>query len=255
MGFLHQGHQTLIRTAKKENDVVVVTMFVNPTQFAPDEDFTRYPRDRQRDIERAEESGADIFFSPTVQEMYPDGFSSYVVVEELSSVLEGKFRPTHFKGVTTIVAKLFNIAQPDTAYFGQKDAQQAAVIKKMAGDLNFSCRIIVVPTVRESDGLAMSSRNVYLTADERKNAPVIFAALKNAEQQIAKGERNSASIISAIAEMIQAKNPSAIDYIEIVDAVTLRPKPALTVGDEVLIPVAVRFGATRLIDNITIRVQ
>lgn len=250
MGYLHEGHLSLIRKAKSECDIVVVSIFVNPTQFAPNEDYARYPRDIERDSALAAAAGCDTLFVPTEEEMYPNGFSSYVAVEQLSSVLEGKFRPTHFKGVTTVVAKLFNIVQPNIAYFGQKDAQQSIIIKKMVNDLNMPIHIEIVPTMREADGLAMSSRNVYLNPDERKNAAVLFQSLKHAESMIKSGERNVSTIVSDMRALIQSKNPAQIDYIEIVDAATLQSKSTLSIGEEVLIPLAVRFGSTRLIDNV-----
>ncbi len=255
MGYLHEGHLALIKKAKSENDIIVVSIFVNPTQFAPHEDFARYPRDIQRDTELAQQAGCDLLFTPTVEEMYPQRFSSYVTVENLSSVLEGKFRPTHFKGVTTVVLKLFNIVQPRVAYFGQKDAQQSVVIKKMVKDLNVPIRIDIVATMREADGLAMSSRNVYLNPQERKNAVVLNQSLKFAQAKISRGERNSQTIIEKMKTMIQSKNPTQIDYIEIVDAENLEPKTNLNTGDTILIPLAVRFGSTRLIDNIIIEVK
>ncbi len=254
MGFLHEGHLSLIRKAKSECDIVVVSVFVNPTQFAPSEDYSRYPRDIERDAALASESGCDILFVPTAEEMYPSEFASYVAVEQLSAVLEGKFRPTHFKGVTTVVAKLFNIVQPRIAYFGQKDAQQFIIIKKMVSDLNIPIHIEIIPTVREADGLAMSSRNVYLSHDERKNAVVLNQSLKHAETVIRSGERDSSVIIASMRDLIQSKNPAQIDYIEIVDTTTLQSKRMLSGGDEILIPLAVRFGSTRLIDNILLTV-
>ncbi len=254
MGFLHEGHLSLIRKAKSECDIVVVSVFVNPTQFAPSEDYSRYPRDIERDAALASESGCDILFVPTAEEMYPSEFASYVAVEQLSAVLEGKFRPTHFKGVTTVVAKLFNIVQPRIAYFGQKDAQQFIIIKKMVSDLNIPIHIEIIPTVREADGLAMSSRNVYLSHDERKNAVVLNQSLKHAETVIRSGERDSSVIIASMRDLIQSKNPAQIDYIEIVDTTTLQSKRVLSAGDEILIPLAVRFGSTRLIDNILLTV-
>jgi pantoate--beta-alanine ligase len=254
MGFLHEGHLSLIRKAKSDCDIVVVSIFVNPTQFGPHEDFNRYPRDIEHDAALAAEAGCDILFIPSAEELYPARFSSYVIVENLSSVLEGKFRPTHFKGVTTIVLKLFNIIQPDVAYFGQKDAQQSIIIKRMVADFNLPLHIEVVPTVREADGLAMSSRNVYLSAEERKNAVVLFQALELARKKITSGERTCSDILSSMGTLIQSKNPTAIDYVAIVDAQTLEPKLQLQENDTVLIPLAVRFGTTRLIDNIIVTV-
>lgn len=255
MGFFHEGHLALIKKAKSENDLVVVSIFVNPTQFGPNEDFSRYPRNIQRDTEFAQTSGCDILFVPSVEEMYPDGFSSYVTVEGLSTVLEGKFRPAHFKGVTTVVLKLFNIVQPDIAYFGQKDAQQSVVIRKMVKDLNIPIAIDIVPTMREHDGLAMSSRNVYLNPDERKNAAVLNQSLKVAAEMISKGEKSTQRIITEVSTMVNSMNPTQIDYIEIVDAENLETKTTLKRGDTVLIPLAVRFGSTRLIDNIILTIR
>lgn len=254
MGFLHDGHLSLIREAKSKCDAVVVSIFVNPTQFAPNEDFSRYPRDFERDSALASEAGCDILFVPSAEEIYPKGFSTYVTVEQLSSVLEGKFRPVHFKGVTTVVAKLFNIVRPHSAYFGQKDAQQFILIKKMVNELNMPVHIEIVPTKREPDGLAMSSRNVYLNSVERKNAAVLYQSLTLAESMIASGERNVSAIVSAMRELIQSGNPTQIDYIDIVGADELDAKTVLAKDQRVLIPVAVRFGSTRLIDNIMLTV-
>jgi pantoate--beta-alanine ligase len=254
MGALHDGHLSLIRKAKQENDVVVLSIFVNPTQFAPSEDLDRYPRNVERDAELAEQAGCDIIFVPSVSEMYPEGFSTYVQVEGLSSVLEGAFRPTHFKGVTTVVLKLLNIVQPGTVYFGQKDVQQSIVIRTMVRDLDVPVRIDVVPTMREPDGLAMSSRNVYLDPVRRKNAPVLYAALQHASAMISAGERDPRAVIGAMERMITEKEPTQVDYITIVDAGTLAEKHTLSAGETVVIPLAVRFGTTRLIDNIVISI-
>lgn len=254
MGFLHEGHLSLIRKAKSENDIVVVSIFVNPTQFAPHEDLEKYPRDIAGDSERAAGAGCDILFIPSADEIYPAGFSTYVSVDGLSSMLEGEFRPTHFKGVTTVVLKLFNIVRADKAYFGQKDAQQSIVIKKMVNDLNVPVQITIVPTTRESDGLAMSSRNVYLDPEQRKNAVVLSKSLALASEMIAGGERDPQRIIEAMSVSIAAGNPTSVDYISIVDAKNLSPKGTLVDGESILIPLAVRFGATRLIDNIIITV-
>jgi pantoate--beta-alanine ligase len=255
MGFLHEGHLSLIRKAKSENDIVVVSIFVNPTQFAPHEDLEKYPRDPAGDAEKAASAGCDILFVPSATEIYPDGFSTFVSVEGLSSVLEGEFRPTHFKGVTTVVLKLFNIVRADKAYFGQKDAQQSIVIKKMVNDLNVPVQITIVPTTREQDGLAMSSRNVYLDAVQRKNAVVLSKSLALASEMIAGGEREPQRIIEAMSVSIAAGNPTSVDYIAVVDAKrSLPPKELLVDGETVLIPLAVRFGATRLIDNTLITI-
>ncbi len=255
MGFLHDGHLSLIRKAKSENDVVVVSIYVNPTQFAPHEDLEKYPRDLSGDSERASAAGCDLLFTPSTQEMYPDGYSTYVTVEGLSSVLEGEFRPTHFKGVTTVVMKLFNIVMPDKAYFGQKDAQQCVMVKKMVKDLDHPVTISVVPTMREADGLAMSSRNVYLNAEQRKNAVVLSRALHLAQTRIEEGNRDPQRIIAEMKELILTGFPTAIDYVEIVDAELLTKKSELHPGETVLIPMAVRFGSTRLIDNIIVTVS
>ncbi len=254
MGYLHDGHLSLIKKAKSENDVVVVSIFVNPAQFGPNEDFARYPRDIERDTELAKLAGCNILFIPSAEEMYPAGFSSSAIVENISTVLEGKYRPTHFKGVTTVVLKLLNIVQPRIAYFGQKDAQQCIVIKKMVYDFNIPTEISIVPTLRESDGLAMSSRNVYLNSEERKNAVVLNQSLRLAENLVRNGERNSETIITQMMKLIQSKGPTSIDYIEIVGSEDLKIKDTIRSGETILIPLAVRFGTTRLIDNIIIDV-
>ncbi len=254
MGYLHDGHCALLRKAKQEHGFVVLSIFVNPTQFAPTEDLDRYPRDLERDSRNAEAAGCDLIFVPSVAEMYPQGYSSYVTVEGLSSVLEGEFRPEHFRGVTTVVMKLMNIVQADTTYFGQKDAQQSIIIKKMAADLNQPGRIDIVPTVREADGLAMSSRNVYLTPEQRSNAPVLHRSLQLAQQLTRSGERDPQVIIEAMRSLIQQHAPTQIDYIRIVGASDLQERTVLVTGETVLIPLAVRFGTTRLIDNIVITI-
>lgn len=254
MGFLHDGHCSLLRKAKAENDFVVLSIFVNPTQFAPTEDLDRYPRDLEADSRNAEASGCDLIFVPSVDEMYPNGFASYVTVEGLSSVLEGEFRPTHFRGVTTVVMKLMNIVQADAVYFGQKDAQQSIIIKKMAADLNVPGRIDIVPTMREADGLAMSSRNVYLTAEQRMNASVLFRSLQLAERMAASGERDTKTIAEAMRALILQHAPTQIDYIRFVGTSDLKDRATLVPGESVLVPLAVRFGYTRLIDNIVITI-
>jgi pantoate--beta-alanine ligase len=254
MGYLHEGHAALIRRARKECDTVVVSIYVNPTQFSPTEDFSKYPRSLEQDIRVAEEAGCDYLFTPESAEIYPDNFSTYVQVDDFSSVLEGAFRPTHFKGVTTIVAMLFLIVHPHKAYFGQKDAQQCVVIKQMTRDLHFDIDVVVVPTVREADGLAKSSRNVYLSERERTDAVVLSQSLKKAEDLIAGGERSAQKIVSAMTHMITAKPNVSIDYISIVDARTLELMETLKPGMQVLVPLAVRFGSTRLIDNTIVTV-
>jgi len=254
MGYLHEGHLSLIRIAKEKSDVVITTIFVNPLQFAPNEDYDKYPRDLERDVKLAQSAGCDIIFHPSVEEMYPENFLTYVEVEKLTKVLEGEFRPTHFRGVTTVVAKLFNITKPHIAVFGQKDAQQALIIKQMVRDLNFDIEIIVAPIVRESDGLAMSSRNVYLSESERKDATVLYQSLKLAEKLIEESERNSGVIISKMEELIKSKPTAKIDYIAIVDPNTLEKVENLSEGKEYLIALAVRIGSTRLIDNTLVKI-
>lgn len=254
MGYLHEGHLSLIRIARSKADVVITTIFVNPTQFAPHEDFSAYPRDLERDTRLAERAGTDYLFAPDTHEMYPEGYQTYVSVEDLTQVLEGKSRPTHFRGVTTVVTKLFHITKPHIAVFGQKDAQQAAVIKQMIKDLNFDIDIVVGPIVRETDGLAMSSRNVYLTRSERSDATVLYESLLLAESLIKHGERHSARIVEKMKNLIASKYTSRIDYISIADSQTLQELPRLHSGQNVLISLAVRFGTTRLIDNIQLTI-
>ncbi len=254
MGYLHEGHLSLIRLAKEKSDVVITTIFVNPLQFAPNEDYDRYPRDLERDVKLAQSAGCDIIFHPSVEEMYPQNFLTYVEVDKLTKVLEGEFRPTHFRGVTTVVAKLFNITKPHIAIFGQKDAQQALIIKQMVRDLNFDIEIIVAPIVREPDGLAMSSRNVYLSDSERKDATVLYESLKLAEKLIENGERNPKNIILKMEELIKSKPTAKIDYIAIVEPETLEKVEILNEGKEYLIALAVRIGSTRLIDNTIVKI-
>jgi len=251
MGYLHEGHLSLMKCARKENDVVVISIFVNPTQFVPGEDYERYPRDEEGDIKKAKEVGVDIVFIPDVKDMYPDGYSTYVEEKVLSAGLCGARRPGHFKGVTTIVAKLFNIVKPHRAYFGKKDYQQLRVIERMARDLNFDIEIIGCPIVREPDGLAMSSRNVYLSQEERKSALCLYKSLLLAQNMIKKGGKKPAIIKKAMEEFI-LKHPHVkkIDYIEIVDRYTLQPVDKLT-GNE-LIALAVFVGPARLIDNMEV---
>jgi pantoate--beta-alanine ligase len=254
MGYLHEGHLSLVKIAKQHSDVVIMTLFVNPTQFAPNEDFNKYPRDFERDKKLAEGAGVDILFSPLQEQVYPANYLTYVETEKMTKVLEGKFRPTHFRGVTTIVAKLFNLTKPHIAVFGQKDAQQVAVIKQMVKDLNFDIEIIAVPIVREPDGLAMSSRNVYLSAEERKQALALSQSLKLAKDEIAKGERQSSRISEAMAKLITAQPFATIEYISIAHPERLEERETLTDGETVLISLAVRIGKTRLIDNVVVKV-
>jgi pantoate--beta-alanine ligase len=251
MGYLHQGHLSLIRRARQSSDIVVISIFVNPTQFGPQEDLARYPRDIKRDEELAEQGGVDYIFYPDVSEMYPEGYKTYVLVEELSKKMCGASRPGHFRGVTTIVLKLFNIIQPHCAYFGQKDAQQAIIIRRMVEDLNLDVKIEVEPIVREADGLAMSSRNSYLKAKERKAALVLYHALTLAQKLIKQGERNSSVIISQMEKFIRQEPLARIDYISIVDNRNLQE--LALINKEALIALAVYIGKTRLIDNITIQ--
>src|SRR4030066_2114060 len=251
MGYLHEGHLSLIRLAKKKSDIVVVSIFVNPMQFGPKEDFKRYPRDLKRDTKLARKAGCDVLFIPSQKQIYPDRFSAHVNVEKLSDTLEGKFRSGHFKGVTTVVAKLFSIVQPDLAFFGQKDAQQVVVIQKMVEDLNFNLKIIVGPTVREASGLALSSRNSYLSEDEKKQATVLFESLNKAKQLIDKGERVVSKIIHEMEKLILSRPKTIIDYIAITDSQTLEPLEKLS--GEVLISMAVFVGSTRLMDNLKLK--
>jgi pantoate--beta-alanine ligase len=254
MGFLHDGHASLLRAARAECDVVVMSLFVNPTQFGPNEDLDRYPRDEGRDLRVAAEAGVDIVFAPTVEEMYPDGAATTVGVSgNLTSVLDGdpaRRGAAHFRGVTTIVAKLFNIVGPDVALFGQKDAQQAAVIKRMARDLSFPLRVEVMPTVREEDGLAMSSRNVYLEPADRLRAVAISRALAAAEQQALALDSLEAGLAAARIELAAAAIEP--EYLEARDAETLEPAEQLRAGRPVLIAVAAQVGGARLIDNVLV---
>lgn len=251
MGFLHEGHLTLVKRAKAENFIVVVSIYVNPAQFGAREDFGAYPRDLDRDLELLRKEGVDIVFVPSDEEMYPPGFSSWVDVEKVTERLEGASRPGHFRGVATVVAKLFNVVQPARAYFGQKDAQQVVVIKKMVADLNMNLEVVVVPTVRENDGLAMSSRNVYLDPKERQAAIVLFKALTLARQLSDGGEKDAEKIRRQMTVVIKREPLAQIDYASIADAQTLDEldlldRPAVAV-------LAVRIGKTRLIDNVPLQ--
>jgi pantoate--beta-alanine ligase len=252
MGFLHEGHFSLMRTAKTENDFMVISIFVNPLQFGDGEDYEEYPRNLERDEKLAREAGCDLIFSPSVKEMYPAGYGTVVQVKRLTEGLCGASRPGHFLGVTTVVAKLFNLVCPDRAYFGQKDAQQYFVLKKMVEDLNMDLQMVILPTIREPDGLAMSSRNKYLTDEQRKDSPVIYKSLKEAEALISKGEKNVKKVKEAIRRIILKARDAQVDYIEIVD--TRELKPVSTVNGECLIALAVKFGQTRLIDNLILEV-
>ena len=250
MGYLHQGHLALVKQARAENSIVVASIFVNPTQFGPTEDFKSYPRDTERDLAMLEKEKTDIVFMPSAEEMYPEGFNSWVDVEKVTDRLEGSYRPGHFKGVATVVAKLFNIVEPARAYFGQKDAQQALVIKKMVADLNMNLEVIVAPTVRESDGLAMSSRNVYLNPQERQASIVLFKALTLARNRREKGERNAETLRQEMTSLISQEPLAKIEYVSIADAQTL--EELSKIDRPALVSLAIRIGKTRLIDNILI---
>lgn len=250
MGYLHEGHLSLVRAARRENTHAVVSIFVNPTQFAPNEDLARYPRDEARDLALLEREGVDGVFAPRVGEMYAQGFSTYVTVEGLTGRLEGASRPTHFRGVTTVVLKLFNIIQPDRAYFGQKDAQQLAVIRRMTRDLDLPVRIVGMPIVREPDGLAMSSRNAYLTPEQRTAATVLRRALAAAEGAFADGVRDGAQIRRRVEGVIAEEPLAEVDYVSVADAETLEELQAFDAP--ALVSLAARFGQTRLIDNVVL---
>lgn len=253
MGYLHAGHISLVTMARALNDIAVVSIFVNPTQFGPNEDFSRYPRDTERDLLMLRESGVDWVFTPSVEEMYPKGYSSFVEVRGVTERLEGEIRPGHFRGVTTIVAKLFNIVQPTSVYFGQKDAQQVAAIRKMVTDLNFPVQIAVGETVREEDGLAMSSRNVYLSAEERRAALVLYRALTAVQQLWDNGERRGRALRGALSRVLVEEPLAQPDYVSVADAITLKELEDGESADEVLASLAVQIGKTRLIDNVILR--
>lgn len=249
MGYLHPGHISLIERARKENDMVVVSIFVNPIQFGPNEDLDKYPRDMAHDREVCEKAGAELIFAPQPSEMYPCENLAFVDIKGLGDGLCGAKRPGHFRGVCTVVSKLFNIVLPDRAYFGEKDAQQLAIIRRMVNDLNFGTMIVSCPIVRESDGLAMSSRNLYLSPEERKAALSISRSLSAAKELMRKGEKNAVKIREMIVAGISAEPLARIDYAEIVDSADLRPVEKI--DKPVLAAVAVYFGKTRLIDNFT----
>jgi len=248
MGFLHEGHLSLIREAGRRTDRIVVSIFVNPTQFGPKEDFAAYPRDFERDRKLAEAEGTDIIFNPPDTEMYPSGHCTHVDVDGLTETLCGASRPGHFRGVTTVVAKLFTAVKPHVAVFGQKDAQQAAVIRRMTADLNLDVEIVVAAIVRETDGLAMSSRNVYLSPSERADATVLRKSLLAAEELFRKGERDASTLVRSVKSMIESKPSARVDYVELSDPDTLQPMDKARSGG--LLAVAVFIGKTRLIDNL-----
>jgi pantoate--beta-alanine ligase len=254
MGYLHAGHVALIERAAADNDVVVTSIFVNPLQFAPDEDLAAYPRDPDGDAARAGAAGSGLLFTPSVEEMYPDGRDAVltsVTVDALTGVMEGASRPTHFAGVCTVVAKLFNVVGPCAAYFGEKDYQQLAIVRRMAADLSFPVDVVGCPTRREADGLALSSRNVYLTDDERAVAPVLHRALSAGADAVAAGERDGAAVRGLMASIVAAAPLGELDYVEVADPVMLRPVDRIT--SDVRLFGAVRFGRARLIDNVAAR--
>ena len=253
MGYLHPGHLSLIELARRESDVVVTTLFVNPTQFGEGEDFERYPRDLDRDKVLARGAGTDILFVPDANEMYPEGYGTFVNVEGVTGILEGAFRPGHFRGVATIVLKLFNITKPHVAVFGQKDAQQLFVIQKLVGDLNLDVQIRVAPILRDVDGLALSSRNVYLKSDERLRATALSRSLNHAEALVRAGERSVVRVKGEMQEILRQADPMKIDYLAFVDPSSFREVTTIE-PPSLLIALAVRLGATRLIDNILIPV-
>lgn len=252
MGFLHEGHMSLMQQARMENDKVVASIFVNPMQFGPTEDLEAYPRDLERDAAMCEEVGVDLIFHPEPSEMYKDGFCSFVDMTGVTDALCGKSRPVHFRGVCTVVSKLFHIVTPDRAYFGQKDAQQVAVIQRMVTDLNMDVEIIPCPIVREEDGLAKSSRNTYLSAEERKAALILSQAIFMGQKMVTDGERDGKVLAKAIADKIASEPMARIDYVEVVDALTMQAVD--TLEGTILTAVAVYIGKTRLIDNFMITI-
>ncbi len=253
MGYLHRGHLSLVEQAKKDGSFVVMSIFVNPLQFGPTEDFASYPRDLEKDAEMAESAGVDLLFYPTVEEMYPQPVLSYIDIDEIANVLCGASRLGHFRGVCTVVGKLFNIVQADKAFFGQKDYQQYLIIQRMVSDLNFTVEVKAVPIVREEDGLALSSRNVYLSTTHKTEALVLSRSLEKAEQEIKKGQRNARWIEEIIKEQIVRESSGQIDYVEVRSAGDLTYLEEIR--GKVLIALAVRFGSTRLIDNKIVEVE
>lgn len=252
MGYLHAGHIALIERARSENSAVAATIFVNPTQFGPSEDLTRYPRDLPRDLRMLEQAGTALVFVPTVAEMYPAGFNTSVDVEGITRVLEGAVRPGHFRGVATVVCKLLNIVDAERAYFGQKDAQQTVVVRRMVRDLNMRTSIVIVPTVREPDGLALSSRNTYLSPTERTAAPVLYRSLRAVEDAWKSGERNGDRLRDVVSEVLAGEPLAQVDYVSVADPETL--EELSDVREQALVSLAVRLGRTRLIDNLLLPV-
>lgn len=256
MGALHEGHASLIKAAAMENELVVVSVFVNPTQFGPNEDLDAYPRTLDADCKLAEGCGADIVFAPTPAEMYPSEDMTWVeVTGDITKVLCGRTRPIHFRGVTTVVAKLFNLAQPDHAYFGQKDAQQAEVLKRMVKDLFFNVKLRIMPIVREADGLAKSSRNTYLSKSERAAAVILNSSLETAFMLFKAGERSSQKLVEGVKKLIGDEPMAQIDYVEIYALPGLTPVPEVLTKGQYLLALAVKFGTTRLIDNVILEVE
>ena len=251
MGALHEGHLSLTRQARNDNATMAASIFVNPTQFGPNEDFARYPRSFERDLELLAEQGTDLVFAPPPAEVYPEGFDTWIEPGAVAEGMEGEARPGHFRGVATVVAKLFTITRPDRAYFGQKDGQQLAVIRKMNNDLNLGVEVVPMPTIREPDGLALSSRNAYLTPEQREAAPAVYRALCAAEDVWRRGERNAGRIRRAAINILE-REPllEAVDYVSVVDASSMRPIETLLDGERVMIATAVRLGTVRLIDNV-----
>lgn len=255
MGALHEGHASLIKASHEENDITIVSVFVNPTQFGPNEDYSAYPRTLEKDCIVAEKAGADVVFAPKKEDLYPHKDMTWVeVTGDITKVLCGRSRPIHFRGVTTVITKLFNLAMPDRAYFGLKDAQQTQVIARMVEDLFFNVQLRIMPIVREADGLAKSSRNVYLSPAERKAALILSKSLKQAQSIFAQGERNSAVILKTVTEMIKSEPMSDIDYVEMYRLPGLLPVQEIISG-KVLLAVAVKFGTTRLIDNTVLEAE
>ncbi len=250
MGALHEGHLSLVRAARAASDIVVASIFVNPTQFGPNEDLAKYPRSFERDCQMLDREGVEFVFAPSVDEMYPGSTVTWVTVEGLSEKLDGRSRPGHFRGVTTVVSKLFHIVEPDHAFFGQKDAAQVAIIRRMVRDLKFAVEIVVCPIVRESDGLAMSSRNAYLSLDERKQALVLQRSLKRVQSMVESGERDAVALAAVGRDELRSEPAARLDYFEVVNPDTL--DPVVNVSEGALVAVAAYFGTTRLIDNLVI---
>ncbi len=254
MGALHDGHLSLVQIAKSHADVVIMSIFVNPLQFAKNEDFGRYPRPFERDVELARSAGVDMLFAPSAEKLYGEHFQSFVEVEHISKGFEGAIRPTHFRGVATVVLKLFNIAKPHVAVFGEKDAQQLTLIRRITSDLNLDVNIIGAPIVREPDGLAMSSRNIYLSPEARKEATILYRALMQAKSALGAGERNVEALKTLVTTVIQTSPLATIDYVDIVDDFNFSPVISLQKGKRYFLILAARFGTVRLIDNLSFSV-